>query len=76
MLSAATFMIAAAGAGLGTSPMEGFDEYRLKRLLAIPMNYTVPIIIAVGYSADSSDARLSVRLPLADKLSRDLFGRN
>lgn len=75
MLAAENLMIAAAGAGLGTSPMEGFDEYRLKRLLAIPLSYTVPLIIAVGYSADSKEAPRSVRLPLQEKLSWDLFGR-
>ena len=75
MFSAATFMIAASGAGLGTSPMEGFDEYRLKRLLAIPLSYTVPLIISVGYSADAGEGKPSVRLPLKEKVSWDLFGR-
>ncbi len=75
MLAAATFMIAASAAGLGTSPMEGFDEYRLKRLLAIPMRFTVPVIISIGYATDPPEAKRSVRLPLADKLSWDLFGR-
>jgi nitroreductase len=75
MLSAATFMIAASGAGLVTSPMEGFDEYRLKRLLAIPFGHTVPIIIAVGYPPEGAESRPSFRLPLAEKISWDLFGR-
>lgn len=75
MLAAGTFMIAASAAGLGTSPMEGFDEYRLKRLLAIPFSYTVPVIISVGYPAEENQLRTSVRLPIADKISWDLFGR-
>lgn len=73
MLSAATFMIAAKAAGLDTSPLEGFDEERLKKLLALPKSYTVPIIIAVGYAIDAENPAQTVRLPLEQKLSLDLF---
>lgn len=73
MLAAATFMIAASGAGLSTCPIEGFDEYRLKRLLAIPKHLSVPIIVAVGYAIDGDDSVRSYRLPLVTKLSADLF---
>lgn len=75
MLAAENFMIAAAAAGLGTSPMEGFDEYRLKRLLAIPLSFSVPVIISVGYPAEGPPPRPSIRLPLAERVSWDLFGR-
>jgi len=74
MLSAATFMIAAKAAGLDTSPLEGFDEERLKKLLAIPRSFTVPIIVAVGYSKDRGEQGTpTVRLPLEQKLSLDLY---
>ncbi len=73
MLAAATFMIAAKSAGLDTSPIEGFDEERLKKLLAIPSSMTVPIILAVGYALDTATDLASVRLPLEQKLSLDLF---
>lgn len=75
MLAAATFMIAAKGAGLDTSPMEGFDEDRLKRLLNIPAYMSVPIIIPVGYALETT-ATQSVRLSLKEKLSFDIFSRS
>ncbi len=77
MLAASTFMIAAQSAGLITCPMEGFDEYRLKRLLAIPRRFTIPLIVPIGYPLDSHMAAeykaLPVRLPLERKVSLDLF---
>jgi nitroreductase len=74
MLAAATFMIAARSAGLDTSPMEGFDEVRLKKLLQIPPHMTVPVIVAVGYMQEDDQTPMSVRLPVHDKLSVDRFG--
>jgi nitroreductase len=73
MLAAATYMIAASGAGLATCPMEGFDEERLKKLLAIPRYMSVPAIVATGYAVEGDDVPESLRLPLVDKLSVDLF---
>lgn len=73
MLAAMNFMIAAKSIGLDTSPMEGFDEERLKKLLAIPASMTVPVIISIGYPLDDETPPPSVRLPLEEKLSLDLF---
>ncbi len=73
MLAAMNFMIAAKSIGLDTSPMEGFDEERLKKLLAIPSWMTVPIIIAIGHPLDDETPQPSIRLPLEEKLSLDLF---
>ena len=73
MLAAMTFMVAAKSIGLDTSPMEGFDEERLKKLLAIPSWMTVPVIISIGYPLDDETPPASVRLPLEEKLSLDLF---
>lgn len=73
MLAAATFMIAAKSAELDTSPIEGFDEERLKKLLAVPSRMTIPLIIAVGYALDTTVQTTTVRLPLAEKLRFDLF---
>ncbi len=61
-LSAMVFMLAAAAAGLGTCPMEGFDESRVKRLLGIPAHMLVVMIVPVGFSADGEQKR--TRLPL------------
>lgn len=76
MLAAATFMIAAKGAGLDTSPMEGFDEYRLKRLLNIPQQMAVPIIIAIGIAEESEADNYSIRLPLTERMFINRFSAN
>lgn len=72
MLAAATFMIAAKSAGLETSPMEGFDEDRLKKLLAIPARFTVPVIVPIGYPLEKVK-QPTARMPIGEKLSLDLF---
>ena len=36
--AAMVFMLAAHAEGLGTCPMEGFDESRVKRLLRLPLD--------------------------------------
>lgn len=47
---AQTFMLLATAHGLGTAPMEGFDERRLCYALGVPMaQYTVPLIVSIGY---------------------------
>lgn len=73
MLAASTFMLAAKAAGLGTSPIEGFDEERLKKLLAIPGAMTVPLLIAVGYPLDEASLMPTARLPIGEKVRIDLF---
>lgn len=73
MLAVGTFLIAAESAGLATCPMEGFDEDRLKKLLAVPSRMTVPAIVATGYMVEGDATPYSFRTPLDDKLSVDLF---
>jgi nitroreductase len=68
-LSAMVFMLAATAAGLGTCPMEGFDEGRVKRLLKIPSHMIVVMVVPVGYSADGPQAR--TRLPLSKLIHRN-----
>lgn len=75
MLAAANFMIAARGFGLDTSPMEGFDESRLKRLLKIPNHMRVPILVSVGYAVEGEEPPMSVRLPLEEKVKLNVFTR-
>jgi nitroreductase len=68
-LSAMLFMLAAAAAGLGTCPMEGFDEGRVKRLLQIPKHLVVVMVVPVGFSADGEQKR--TRLPLEKLIHRN-----
>lgn len=68
-LSAMVFMLAAAAAGAGTCPMEGFDENRVKKALGIPAHMLVVMVVPVGYSADAELKRS--RFPLQTFLHRD-----
>lgn len=64
MMPAMSFMLAAEAAGLATAPLEGFDEWRVKRALGIPMSHVVPIVIPVGYPM--GEKPLKTRLPLEE----------
>ena len=63
MLNVMNFLLAAEAAGLACSPMEGFDEWRVKYHLGIPWMHIVPMIVAVGYplhEAVPTKSRLSL----------------
>jgi nitroreductase len=69
MLCAMTLMLAAEAAGLATLPMEGFDERRVRRALAIPRSQIVPVVIAVGYGAEAQLKKS--RLPVERVVHRE-----
>lgn len=69
MLSAMNFMLAATAAGLGTCPMEGFDEGRVKKALGIPRKMVVVLVVPVGTPAPGSNKKS--RLPLERHVHRD-----
>jgi len=68
-LSAMVFMLAAQAAGLATCPMEGFGEHAVRRVLNIPSSHAVVLVVAVGYSDNSSLKK--TRLPLDGRVHRD-----
>ena len=47
-LAAQTFMLSVAAEGFHSCPMEGFDKYRVKRVLGLPWGAEINMIIAVG----------------------------
>jgi nitroreductase len=47
-LAAQTFMIAMAEIGYDTCPLEGFDSRRVKRLLKLPCNAEINMVIPCG----------------------------
>ena len=52
-LFAQQVILASAAYNLSTSPMEGFDELRVKYELQIPKDeYTVPLVVSIGYPED------------------------
>ncbi len=46
---AMSLMYAAAGLGLDTHPMDGFDHEGVREAFHIPGNYWIPVLLAVGY---------------------------
>mmetsp|Transcript_44226 Transcript_44226/g.84566 ORF Transcript_44226/g.84566 Transcript_44226/m.84566 type:complete len:344 (+) Transcript_44226:177-1208(+) len=60
-LPAAFFTLAATACGLYTSIMEGFDSRRVCSALKVPGNYSVPMMVAVGYSTHGPPAKISSR---------------
>jgi nitroreductase len=50
-LAASTFMLAVAAKGYDTCPMEGVDQVRVKRLLHLPRDARVVMVIAAGRRA-------------------------
>lgn len=62
MLSAMNFMLAAQAAGLNTSPMEGFDAGRLRKILCLPRSLEPILVVALGYGEPLPAAK--TRLPL------------
>jgi nitroreductase len=76
-LAASSFLFAAHSHGLGTCPMEGFDETRVKNCLDIPDRYSVPIIIACGYpQEDKLPTKQTPRLPATDLFFDGKFGNS
>ena len=47
-LVAQTFMLAMTEAGYDTCPMEGFDSHRVKKLLGLPRNVEINMVVACG----------------------------
>ena len=56
-MSSMLFILAAQSEGLSTCPIGAFDEGRVKKVLSIPRRFDVPIIVAVGYSAERPVAK-------------------
>lgn len=51
-------LLAATAHGLASCPMEGFDMRRLRKAFHLPMRYSVPIVVGIGYPSElRSDAK-------------------
>ncbi len=51
-LAAMNFMMAMAAEGYDTCPMEGFDSKRMKKLLKLPQNAEITMVVSCGERAD------------------------
>ncbi|PXF30934.1 NADH-ubiquinone oxidoreductase subunit 3 [Pokkaliibacter plantistimulans] len=52
--AAQTLMLGAAAKGIDSCPMEGFSAPQVAKILGLPRGSVVPLVIALGYRADSA----------------------
>lgn len=65
-LVAQTFMLALAERAVDTCPVEGFDEYRVRRLLGLPSGARVSLIVSCGYRTEQGVWGERFRLPFEE----------
>lgn len=71
-LLAQTLMLAARGKGLDSCPMDGFDFAAVGRLINLPDNHLIGLMIAIGKQAVAPKPRIG-KLPFEDVVLRDRF---
>jgi len=64
--AATHFCLQATELGLGTCMIGWFEESKIKRLLSIPKEKTIGLVISVGYPAEGYPLRTKIRKPLAE----------
>lgn len=63
-------LLAATSHGLATCPMEGFDMRRLRKALRIPLRYSIPIVVCIGYPSEAQRDFKTLRCALQHLLVR------
>lgn len=71
-LLAQTLMLAARGKGLDSCPMDGFDFDAVARLINLPANHVIGLMVAVGKRALEPKPRVG-KLPFDELVLRDRF---
>lgn len=71
-LLAQTLMLAARGKGLDSCPMDGFDFDAVARLINLPANQVIGLMVAVGKRTLEPKPRVG-KLPLDELVLRDRF---
>lgn len=71
-LSAQTMMLAAKGMGYDTCPMIGFDQVEVAKLINMPADHVIGMIVTVGKPLKPAFPRGGI-LPLEQVLIRDVF---
>ncbi|CAM9860003.1 unnamed protein product [Pylaiella littoralis] len=74
MLAVQELLLAATSHGLATCPMEGFDMRRLRKALRIPVRYSVPIVVCIGYPSEEQRDFKTLRFPPNEVFHREEFG--
>ena len=71
-LLAQTLMLAARGKGLDSCPMDGFDFDAVGKLINLPDNHVIALMVAVGKRAAEPKPRVG-KLPFEEVVIRDRF---
>ncbi|MET1079762.1 MAG: nitroreductase family protein [Pseudomonas sp.] len=71
-LMAQTLMLAARGQGLDSCPMDGFDFDAVAKLINLPANHVIALMVAVGQKTAEAHPRIG-KLPLDEVVIRDRF---
>ena len=69
-LAAQTFMLSIAAEGFHSCPMEGFDKYRVKRMLKLPYGAEVNMIVSVGKGTDKGVWGPRYRVPYKEVVKK------
>jgi len=65
-ITAEHFCLQATELGLGTCLIGWFDEDKIKKLLQIPSDKSIGLLITVGYPADGYPQRTKIRKPMEE----------
>lgn len=68
-IAASQLCLLAAEMGLGTCMIGWFDERKIRKLLGIPRNLKIGLVITIGYPANDLPPKEKIRKPLDEILS-------
>jgi nitroreductase len=74
-IAAAHLCLAAASLGVGTCMLGWFNERKVKKLLGIPRNKRLSMLISMGYAPDDYPVREKIRKPAASTLFFNAYGK-
>jgi nitroreductase len=65
-ITAEHFCLQAAELGLGTCMIGWFDEDKIKKLVGIPSDKSIGLVISLGYAVDGYPQRTKIRKPMEE----------
>jgi nitroreductase len=72
-ITAEHFCLQAAELGLGTCMIGWFEEDKIKKLLQIPSDRSIGLLISLGYAVDGYPLRTKIRKPMGDILTYNKY---
>lgn len=72
-IAAEHFCLQAAELGLGTCMIGWFGEDKIKKLVQIPLDKSIGLIISVGYAVKGYPQRVKIRKPLGEIVSYNKY---